>query len=179
MVVVAIYDNYINMQTFKIIEDYDYSKLPSDQKKNYILLVEYDLAKRIEFLNDYFDENPELKNRPFYGEKIKDIGVEFDIIFRFCEYRDFIENEDGTYSLGEVQGAKFDDYYDFGEKKKLGMIKKWCISNHFDYYYKDPYYDSDDYRKEALKKLHNNDRFDYYDTKWDESHKDKYVDKEL
>lgn len=69
MVVVAIYDNYINMQTFKIIEDYDYSKLPSDQKKNYILLVEYDLAKRIEFLNDYFDENPELKNHPLYGEK--------------------------------------------------------------------------------------------------------------
>lgn len=69
MVVGAIYDNYINMQTFKIIEDYDYSKLPNDQKKNYILLVEYDLAKRIEFLNDYFDENPELKNHPLYGEK--------------------------------------------------------------------------------------------------------------
>lgn len=69
MVVGTIYDNYINMQTFKIIEDYDYSKLPNDQKKNYILLVKYDLAKRIEFLNDYFDENPKLKNHPLYGEK--------------------------------------------------------------------------------------------------------------
>lgn len=102
----------------------------------------------------------------------------FDI-FRSCEYRDFIENEDGTYSLVEVQGAKFDDYYDFEEKKKLDMIKKWCIGNNFDYYYKDPYYDSDDYRKEVLKKLHNNDRFDYYETKWDEAYKNKYVDKEL
>lgn len=111
-------DMYINKETGKIIEDYDYHILPEDVKKQYIISPKFTKKDAVEIIGEYIKEN----NITTYIYNEND------------DKDDIIQNFD--YWLGD--NNLLDNYLEFLRKKEYEIVSEWCKKNNYDYFYEVP-----------------------------------------
>jgi len=164
------YDFYVDLDTLKVIEEYDYTKLLDIQKKHCLLIPKYTYFQYVQTAKKFLLKNEYKKYKPILDEYIEqDVQLE-KINNEVCtnEKMRYMAN---FHAMCEENNI-WDDFFRYEYKVLEEKAIKWCKKNKLEYEMKKvkSIFEGDNVEEEIEKlvdsMLKDKERMDYYLNKY-------------